>query len=120
MHNWDYLSGEIGKDFWFNAVQILLGDQQIYIGGLWDGKELLNLDEIRMDVRTADDGARQLGVDLHLVDERKREHHIVGEEVLVIAPTQFGRTWCKDGFARYRYGDRVGYGIIELGYVERP
>ena len=122
LHHWDYLSGEIDKDFWFNAVRVVMGEgaSEIFIGGLWDGKELLNLDEIRMDVRTADDGARQLGVDLHLIDERKREHHIVGEEVFVIAPTQFGRTWCKDGFARYRYGDRVGYGIIELGYVERP
>ncbi len=119
MHSWDYLSGEIGKDFWFNAVQILLGDQQIYIGGLWNGKEVLALEQIRMDVQTTDGGARQRAVDLHIVDEHECEHHIVGEEVLAIASAQFGKTWVKDGFTRYRYGDRVGYGILEHGYIEK-
>src|SRR2546425_1096104 len=28
------------------------------------------------------------------------------------------RTWLKDGFTRNRYGNRVGYGILEHGYVE--
>lgn len=120
---WDYLSGEIGKDFWFNAVRVSLGTPgnviELFLGGLWDGREVLGLAEAKMDVRTTDGGARQLGVDLHLVDERQREHHIVGEQVLVIAPTQFGRTWCKDGFTRYRYGDRIGYGILEHAYIER-
>ena len=92
---------------------------ELFLGGLWDGQEVLGLADVKMDVRTADGGARQLGVDLHLVDERQRVHHIVGEQVLVIAPTQFGRTWCKDGFTRYRYGDRVGYGILEHAYIER-
>ncbi len=119
MHNWDYLSGEFGRDFWFNAVQILLGDQQIYIGGLWDGKEVLALQEIKMDLQTTDGGTRQLGVDVNLVDERGHEHHIVGEEVLTIATAQFGKTLIKDGFTRYRYGDRVGYGIFEHGYIEK-
>ncbi len=119
MHNWDYLSGEIGKDFWFNAVQITLGDQEIHIGGLWNGKEVLALKQIKMDVQTTDGGTRQLGVDLHLVDERDREHHIIGEEVLAIATAQFVKTLVKDGFTRYRYGDRVGYGILEHGYVEK-
>lgn len=119
MHNWEYLTGEFGKDFWFNAVQIMLGDQLIYVGGLWDGKEVLSLQEVKMDVRTTDGGTRQLGVDLHLVDERDREHHIVSEEVMVVAPAQFGKTWIKDGFTRYRYGDRVGYGILEHGYIEK-
>ena len=121
LHRWDYLSGEIDKDFWFNAVRVVLGENapDVVMGGLWDGTELLNLDQVKMEVRTTDGGARQTGVDLRLIDEHNREHHIVGEEVFVIASTQFGRTWCKDGFARYRYGDRVGYGIIELGYIER-
>jgi hypothetical protein len=115
---WDYLSGEFGPDFWFNAVRVTLGEAQIFIGGLWDGEAVMDLAEVRMDVATTDGGTRQTGVDLHLVDERGRAHHIVGEEVYAIAPTQFGRTWCKDGFARYRCGDRTGYGIIELGYLE--
>ncbi|MEX1254995.1 MAG: hypothetical protein WEE64_11720 [Dehalococcoidia bacterium] len=116
---WDYLSGEFGRDFWFNAVRVTLGETKIFIGGLWDGHEVMDLAEVRMDVRATDGGTRQTGVELHLVDERQREHHIIGEEVLAIAPTRFGQTWCKDGFARYRSGDRVGYGIIELGYIER-
>jgi hypothetical protein len=119
LHQWDYLSGEIGKDFWFNAVQVTLGEQQIYIGGLWNGTEVLNLAEVKMDLRRVDGGTRSLGVDLHMVDEREHEHHIIGEEVLAIAPAQFGRTWVKDGFTRYRYGDRVGYGILEQGYIEK-
>ena len=119
--HWDYLSGEIGRDFWFNAVRVALGQNAppIFLGGLWDGREVLGLADVQMDVRTADGGARQVGVDLRLVDERQREHHIVGEEVLVIGAVQFGRTWCKDGFTRYRYNDRVGYGILEHGYIER-
>jgi len=124
MHQWDYLSGEIGEDFWFNAVRIALEVDgkvsNIYVGGLWDGNEVLNVAEVKMDVRTADEGTRALGVDLRIVDERRREHHIVSEELLAVAPAQFARTWVKDGFARYRYGDRIGYGILEHGYIEGP
>ncbi len=121
MPRWDYLSGEIGKDLWFNAVQVAMvgSPQDIFIGGLWDGKEALNLAKIQMQVQTTDGGTRQLGVDLRLTDERGRDHHIVGEEVLAIASTWFGRTCIKDGFTRYRYGDRVGYGILEHGYREQ-
>jgi len=121
MPRWDYLSGEIDKDFWFNAVQVSIEGfpQDLYRGGLWDGKEVLDLAEVRMEVETTEGGTRQVGVDLHMTDERGREHHIVGEEVLVIAAVQFGQTWIKDGFTRYRYGDRVGYGILEHGYIER-
>ena len=116
---WNYLSGEFGPDFWFNAVRIDYGPElDIRLGGLWDGRELLAPQAITMEVRTADGGARQTGVDLRLVDERGREHHIVGEEVLVNCPVRFGRTWLKDAITRYRYGDRVGYGILEHGYVE--
>jgi hypothetical protein len=39
--------------------------------------------------------------------------------VLAVAPAWFIRTGVRDGFTRYRYGDRVGYGILELGYTER-
>jgi hypothetical protein len=120
MPRWDYLSGEIGKDFWFNAVEVSIEGfpQAIYRGGLWDGKEVLDLAKVEMEVQTTDGGTRQVGVDLKITDERGREHHIVGEKVLAIAPAWFGRTWVKDGFTRYRYGDRVGYGILEHGYIE--
>ena len=40
------------------------------------------------------------------------------EEVLANAPVWFGRTSLRDGFTRYRYGERVGYGILEHGYFE--
>lgn len=118
---WDYLSGEIGRDFWFNAVQVSLTGipQPIYLGGLWDGKEVLNLAEVEMAVRTTDGGTRQTGVDLRLTDELGRDHHVIGEEVLAIATAPFGRTRIRDGFTRYRYGDRVGYGILEHGYIEQ-
>ncbi|TMA96408.1 MAG: hypothetical protein E6J71_02600 [Deltaproteobacteria bacterium] len=118
-HRWNYLSGEIEPDFWFNAVRIDLGTEtDLRIGGLWDGRELLDLRDIEIKVETVDAGTRQTGVTTRLVDERGREHRIVGEEVLVNCPVQFGRTWLKDGITRYRYGDRIGYGILEHGYVE--
>ena len=119
-HRWNYLSGELGRDFWFNAVRIDLGPEtDIRVGCLWDGRELLALAGIELAVGTADGGARQLGVDARLTDERGREHHVVGEEVLVNCPVQYGRTWLKDGITRYRCGDRMGFGILEHGYVER-
>jgi hypothetical protein len=118
-HRWTYLSGELGRDFWFNAVRIAFGPgAEITIGCVWDGGELLALSHIAMDVETADGGARQVGVDARLTDERGRVHHVVGEEVLVIAAVQFGKTWLRDGFTRYRSGDRIGWGILEHGYVE--
>ena len=47
-HRWTYLSGEFGGDFWFNAVRIHLGEQvDVRIGCLWDGRELLSLQEHR-------------------------------------------------------------------------
>lgn len=118
---WNYLSGEIDRDFWFNATRIAFAPDMDYlhIGCLWDGRELLELGEIRMQVETTDGGTRQRSVDLHMVDERGRAHHVVGEEVLAIVPVRYGRTWLKDGFTRYRYGERVGYGILEHGYVEQ-
>jgi hypothetical protein len=120
MPRWEYLSGEIDEGFWFNAVQVWLAglSDPLYRGGLWDGKEVLDLADVRMTVQTEDGGTRQTAVDLLLTDERDREHHIVSEEVFAIAPVQFGRTWIKDGFTRYRYGDRVGMGILEIGYRE--
>jgi len=118
-YRWNYLSGEVGRDFWFNAVRIAFAPgAEITIGCLWDGHEVLELSHIEMDVETTDGGARQVGVDARLTDERGRVHRVVGEEVLVIAPVQFEHTWLRDGFTRYRYGNQVGYGILEHGYVE--
>jgi len=119
-YSWDYLSGEIDRDFWFNAVRIQFFPEMpdLHIGCVWAGNEVLELAEIKMDVRTADGGTRQLGVTAELIDARRRPHVIVAEEILVNCVVQFGRTWLKDGIARYRYGDRVGYGIHEHGYIE--
>jgi len=117
---WTYLSGEFGTDAWFNAVRIDLGDQlDIRIGCMWDGKELLALQAIEIEPRTVEGGTRQVGVDLRITDEHGREHHIVGEEVVANCPAWMGRTVLKDGFARYRWGDRVGWGIHEHGFIER-
>ena len=118
---WDYLSGEFGEDLWFNAVRVTVGQKggpETFLGCIWDGSDLLNLTKVEMDVRTSEGGTRQTGVDLRIVDERQQEHHIVGEKVLAIAPTRFQGTWVKDGFTRYRYGERIGYGILECGYIE--
>jgi hypothetical protein len=121
MYNWDYLSGELGRDLWFHAVRVRLDPDMdyIHIGCLWDGARLHELTDIRLEPHTTDGGTRQLGVDLRCTDEQGRRHHVVGEEVLVNCVVPFGRTWLKDGITRYRMGDRVGYGIHELGYVER-
>ena len=117
---WTYLSGEFGTDAWFNAVSIDLGDQlDIRIGCMWDGKELLALQAIEIEPRTVEGGTRQVGVDVRITDEHGREHHIVGEEVVANCPAWMGRTVLKDGFARYRWGDRVGWGIHEHGFIER-
>jgi len=118
-HRWTYLSGEIGNDFWFNAVRIDLGDElDIRIGCLWDGRELLALQEIEIDPRTVEGGTRQTGVDVRITDEHGRGHQIEGE-VLVNCPVWMDRTALKDAITRYRYEGRTGYGIHELGFVER-
>lgn len=121
MRGWDYLSGEFGPDFWFNAVRVSMEGmpQDLYMGCVWDGEQVMPLAQIKIDVRTTEGGTRQLGVDLRMTDELGREHHIAGEQVLAIAPAWFNRTCVRDGFTRYRYGDRTGYGVLELGYTER-
>jgi hypothetical protein len=120
MYHWDYLSAEFGRDLWFNAVRIKLSPDMdfIHLGCLWDGTELHALRDQTLVPRTADGGRRQTGVEARFTDERDRAWRIVGEEVLVNCPVQFGRTWLKDGITRFRCGDRVGWGIHELGYVE--
>jgi hypothetical protein len=118
-HRWNYLSGEFGRECWFNAVRIDFGGETTFrVGGLWDGHELLDLTDIGIEVDTADGGARQTGARVRLVDEHGREHRIVGDEVIVNCPVLFGRTWLKDGITRWRYGAREGWGILEHGYVE--
>jgi hypothetical protein len=118
-HRWTYLSGEFGADFWFNAVKIHLGEQlDIRIGCLWDGTELLALQQLEIEPRTVEGESRQVGVTAHLTDEHGREHHIEGEEIVANCPVWMGRTVLKDGIARYRMGDRVGWGIHEHGFIE--
>jgi hypothetical protein len=118
-HSWDYLSGEIDASFWFHAVRVAFAPgADIFVGCLWDGRELHALSDIAVDVTTTDGGTRQTGVDVRFTDERGRAHRVVGEEVLAVAPVQYGRTWLRDGFTRYRYGERIGYGILEHGYLE--
>jgi len=118
-YGWDYLNVEFGRDAWFHAVRFELSPgNNIFIGALWDGTELHEGREIRLDITTADNGTRQVGCDWHMQDERGREYHIVGEQVLTNLIVRFNKTWLKDGIARFRWGDRVGYGIHEHGYLE--
>ena len=119
-YGWDYLNGEFGRDFWFNAVRFEIAPgSDIFIGCLWDGRELHAASDITIAVRNTDGGTRQLGCDVRFKDERDREYHIVGEQVLTNLLVQFGKTWLKDGIARYRMGERIGYGIHEHGYIEQ-
>jgi hypothetical protein len=119
-YGWDYLNGEFGRDFWFHAVRFEIAPgSNIYIACLWDGKQLLDGSDVQLAVETGDGGTRQLGCDLRFRDEHGRAHHIVGEQVLTNCVLQFGKTWLKDGITRYRAGDRVGYGILEHGYLEK-
>ncbi len=118
-NRWTYLSGEFGTDFWFNAVRIDYGPEvDVRLGGLWDGKELLGLEKVEIEVSTADGGTRQNGVAVTITDERSRTHRIVGDAPVVSCVVRYGQTWLKDGITRYRYGERVGWGIHEHGYVE--
>jgi hypothetical protein len=119
-YGWDYLNGEFGRDFWFNAVRFeITPGSNLYIACLWDGKELMEGSDVQLAVHTSEGGTRQLGCELRFTDEHGRAHHIVGERVLTNLLVQFRKTWLKDGVTRYRYGERVGYGILEHGYIER-
>lgn len=118
-YGWDYLNVEFGRDAWFHAVRFeLTPGNNIYIGALWDGKELHEGREIQLDIKTADGGTRQIGCDWRMQDERGRAYHIIGEPVLANCVVRFNKTWLKDGIARFRWGERVGYGILEHGYLE--
>lgn len=116
---WDYLSGEIDETFWFNAarVQIAGMPQPITVGCLFDGDEVMMATKIDADVKLDATGIRQTAVDLRITDEKGREHHITGE-VLACANVWFGPTCLREGFAKWTYGDRVGYGVHEHGYNE--
>jgi hypothetical protein len=56
-----------------------------------------------------------------------RTRHVQLGSMVVVLPwhdplrvaEQFGRTWLKDGIVEWRCGARTGFGIHELGYVER-
>jgi hypothetical protein len=121
IHRWDYLSGEIDDNFWFNAVRIKLDGmpQAFHIGCLWDGNEVLALPRIEMDVATVEGETRATGVDLLMTDEKGHEHHITGEMAFASGNVWFGPACLREGYAKWTYGDRVGYGVHEHGYVER-
>jgi hypothetical protein len=120
IHRWDYLSGEIDENFWFNAVKLRLEGmpQDFTIGCLWDGKEVMPLQKIEMDVATAEAETRATAADLRITDEKGREHHITGEMAFASGNVWFGPACLREGYARWTYGDRVGYGVHEHGYVE--
>ena len=119
LERWEYVNAEFGRDLWFHAVRVKLRDLDwIHIGCLWDGAALHALDGIAFESETADGGTRQVRIAVNATDEQARAWRFVGEEVLVNCPAVFGRTWLKDGITRYRCGERVGYGIYELGYTE--
>jgi hypothetical protein len=117
---WDYLSGEIDENFWFNAVKLRLEGmpQDIHVGCLWDGEEVMWAPKIDMDVTTTEDGTRAISADVRMTDEKGREHHITGEMAIASGNVWFGGACLREGYARWRYGDRVGYGVHEHGYNE--
>ena len=45
-------------------------------------------------------------------------HRIVGEEIVASCMAWMGHTSPNDGTARYRWGDCVGWGIHEHGFIE--
>jgi hypothetical protein len=118
---WDYLSGEFGDGSWFNAVRIRIAGfpQDLYVGCLWDGEEVMAASNIRMDVAETEAGTRATGADVRFTDEKGREHAIRGEMALASANVWFGPTCLREGYARWTWGDRVGYGVHEHGYTER-
>lgn len=117
---WEYLSGEIDEKFWFNAAKIQIAGmpQPIYVGCLFDGEEVMGAAKVEMDLTLALADTQAKAVDLRITDEKGREHRIKGE-MLACANVWFGQTCLREGFARYTYGERTGYGIFEHGYTER-
>ncbi|MEO8457732.1 MAG: hypothetical protein ABI559_07975 [Chloroflexota bacterium] len=120
IHRWDYLSGDFGDDFWFNAVRIKLDGmaQPFHVGCLWDGKQVLALPRIQMDVKTAEGETRATGVEVRATDENGGEHHISGEMAFASGNVWFGPACLREGYAKWTYNGRTGYGVHEHGYVE--
>lgn len=119
--SWDYLSGEFDDGTWFNAVRIKISrfPQDLYIGCVWDGEEVMNAGNIQMDVATAEGGTRATGVDLRFSDEKGRRYEIRGESAIASGNVWFGPTCLREGYARWKMGDLLGYGVHEHGYTER-
>lgn len=117
---WDYLSGDFGPDFWFNAVKIKIDrfPQAFTVGCLWDGKELLMLPRIEMDVEETEAGTRAKSVEVRATDEHGNEHLIRGE-TFASANVWFGPTCLREGVARWTYNGRTAYGVHEHGYTEK-
>jgi hypothetical protein len=120
-YGWTVVIANLAPDFWVHAVRFTVapGAPDFYIGSVWDGETFTHASDVQMTVHTTDGGARQTGVDARLVDERGREHRVVGDTVLFNCPVQYGRTWLKDAMMRYRCGARTGYGILEHGYQDK-
>ena len=71
-----------------------------------------------MDTKTTDAGTRQVGVEVSFKDEHGRQYHAIAEKPMVIGIFQINKTMLRDGISVFRMGNRIGYGIIEYGYVE--
>jgi len=110
---WHYISGDF-KDFSFNAIHIAMEGGEFTAGYCWDGKEILGTTDVKTTVATDSTGRRQTRAEISFVDEHKRAHEI-NAKVLDVCEVDLGRTFCNDGFAEFRMGDRIGYGIVELG-----
>jgi hypothetical protein len=118
-YRWNYLSGEL-DDFWFNAVRIKFHADMdwLSLGCLWDGRELLNLNDVSLRLKTADGGTRFVSAVATLTDERQRRHEIASGRICGVAPVFLWSSWLKDYVVEYRVENRVGYGIFEHGYRE--
>ncbi len=120
LRSWEHLCGDIDPQLWFRVSRLAFaGGPEISAGCLWDGAELHEARDIQIHPETADGGTRQIGVEARFADERGRVYEVIGQQVLVHLPVQYGRTWLKDGVTLYRYGERFGYGIYQHGYLER-
>jgi hypothetical protein len=119
MYRWNYLSGEL-DDFWFNAVRLKFHADMdwLSLGCIWDGRDLVNLDDVVLAVTTADGGSRFVAATATLTDQRGRRHQIETGAIRGVAPVLLWSSWLKDYVVEYRMADRAGYGIFEHGYRE--
>ncbi len=122
---WTYASGRVGESpdesLWFNAVEIRFGADfpPIHIGCVSEsGGEAEPLGTVEIRVHSDDPIGPARGGELRVVSASGREHRIVVEDVRVAVPARFRNTVLHDGIARYRSGERTGWGILETGGVQ--